>query len=88
MDNKRCNMCKHFNRYYTKGVTRFNQTEYGWCTRKCESVNIHDYCERYEVRIKARGINRRAKVCLNELLTEISAIRKVIEEEANGVQEE
>lgn len=85
MGNQRCSQCKHFNRYYLKGVKRFNKTTFGWCTQKRDVVNIHDGCERYKAGVKDRGINNeRVKVCLNELLTEISAIRHVIEEEADG----
>ncbi|MDE6618750.1 MAG: hypothetical protein K2K13_06985 [Clostridiales bacterium] len=82
---EKCSQCKHFERYYTKGVKRFSKTEFGLCTQKHESVNIHDCCERYKAGVRYRGIiSKRVKVCLNELLTEISAIRMVIEEEADG----
>ncbi len=85
MDNTRCSQCKHFERYYTKGVKRFNKTAYGRCTQKRDCVSIHDCCERYKAGARDRGItNERVKVCLNDLLAEISAIRMVIEEEANG----
>ena len=84
MDN-RCSQCKHFERYYIKGVKRFNKTNFGQCTQKRDIVNIHDCCERYKAGVRDRDItDRRVKVSLNDLLTEISAIRQVIEEEANG----
>lgn len=86
--NNRCSKCKHFDRYYTKGVTHFNKTVFGWCTKKHESLNVHDCCERYEAGTRTRGISRRAKICINDLLTEITAIRNVIEAEASGEQEE
>ena len=88
MDNKRCSQCKYFDRYYTKGVKQFNKTNFGWCTRKHECVSIHDCCERYKEGVRDRDItNSRLKVSLNDLLTEISAIRMVIEEEG-GVKQE
>ena len=86
--NNKCSQCKHFDRYYVKGVKRFNKTDFGWCTKKHECVSFRDCCERYEAGVRYRGISRRAKVYINDLLTEISAIRMVIEEEANGEQQE
>ena len=89
MDNNKCSKCKHFDRYYIKGVKQFNKTVFVWCTRKHESVSIHDCCERYKAGVRGRGIiGSRVKVCLNDLLTEISAIRYVIEAEANSGQDE
>ena len=87
MNNTRCSQCKHFERYYTKGVKRFNKTNWGRCTQKRASVSIYDCCERFKAGVRDRGINNeRIKVCLNDLLTEISAIRMVIEDEVNSEQ--
>ena len=77
----KCGRCKYLDRYYTKGVTKFDKTEFGWCMVKMDSVNVFECCERYEKRKLVYKASRRAKACLNDLLTEISEIRKIIEAE-------
>ena len=78
---EKCGNCRYMDRYYTKGVTRFNKTEYGRCMVRQKSVNVFDSCERYEKRKNMGKASKRVKVCLNDLLTEITEIRKVIEVE-------
>lgn len=81
-EEKKCSRCRYLDRYYTKGVTRFNKTDFGWCICKHKSVNIReDRCDKYEARKNARVPSRRIQVCLNDLLTEISEVRKIIEAE-------
>lgn len=81
IENKICSQCRYLDRYYTKGETKFNKTEYGWCPIKRESVSINGCCDKYAKRT-ARGISKRAKVYLNDLLTELSEIRKIMETES------
>ena len=84
-NNITCSRCKYLDRYYIKGVTRFSKTEYGWCSKKRESIKISQACEQYEQRKNIGKVSRRVKVCLNDLLTEITEIRKMIEAEQNEV---
>lgn len=87
---RQCYMCRNFDRYYTKGVKRFNKTEFGLCCQKRENVNIHCNCGLWAIKPKTKKINGLSRMYLNDLLTEISAIRMVVEEEScgNGESEE
>lgn len=80
-ENKHCYMCRDFSRYYTKGAKRFDKTEFGWCCERRESVNIHYCCDKWKGRLNRRKINGLTKLYLNDILTEISTIRMIIEEE-------
>ncbi len=67
MENKSCSRCKYLERYYTKGVNRFDKTYFGLCRKRRESVNVRECrCEKYEADRHIGVIGRRAvKVCLN-----------------------
>lgn len=72
MENKKCSKCKYLDMYYTKGVKHFSQTDFGWCRCRKESVNVRDCrCDLYEVQKNVGRIDRRVKVNLNDMLTEI-----------------
>ncbi|MDE6028864.1 MAG: hypothetical protein K2F90_00910 [Clostridiales bacterium] len=86
MENNVCGKCKYFDRYYTKGIKRYDRTEFGWCSSRRNSVNANECCEHYQAVNNVRGVSRRVKVCLSDLLTELSAIRMIIEDEANDEQ--
>lgn len=84
-----CYKCKHLIKYYTKGVKRFNGTKYGWCCKRRGNVNIHDGCENYELKPKSKKKNRLfLRYYLNDLLTEISEIRKIAEVERSEREED
>ena len=76
-----CYNCKNLIRYYTKGIKQFNKSDLGWCVEKQEHVNVKNQCINFiatpKHKIRKRSINR----YLNDLLTEITEIRKVIEAE-------
>jgi len=78
--NERCSTCKHYSRYYTRGVKRFSQTTYGYCSVRKENADIHESCEDYRKRACEKISSMHIKRCLNDLLTEISEIRHVIED--------
>lgn len=80
---KQCYRCKNLDRYYTKGIKEFNPTKFGWCCKKRENVNIHDGCEQYVLKPKRNRNRLLIRYCLNNLLTEITEIRKVIEAESD-----
>lgn len=90
MENKKpeCFECRDLIRYYTKGIKRFNKSRYGWCCKRQEHVDIHDNCENFN-RCRKKGIILYStKICINDLLTQITEIRNILEETANeNVQE-
>lgn len=89
MENKKkeCYRCKYLDRYYTKGIKEYQKTRFGWCCKKQESVTIHNGCENFFAKPKQTRNMRLLRFCLNDLLTEISEIRKIIEAE-NGENKE
>ncbi|MDE6398748.1 MAG: hypothetical protein K2L51_05450 [Clostridiales bacterium] len=76
---KHCYRCKYFDRYYTKEVVNFRQTKYGWCNYKHSEVQSKESCEQFANRVYARKSNLLLKCTLNSLLTEITAVRNVLE---------
>lgn len=90
MSNNKCNKCyrcKEFERYYTRGVKRFNKTDYGWCRVKCDAVKAQGSCEKFEVKKIVRKSRFFFEVCLNNMMTDISALRNIIEEERRENEE-
>lgn len=84
---KPCYNCQYLDRFYTKEVKRFQKTNFGFCTRSRTIVESHGTCEKYCRRPGYRYCNLTVKRTLEVLLTEISAIRQVIEEENNENEE-
>ena len=82
-----CYRCKNLDRFYTRGVKQFNKTKVGWCCKKEEIVNVHDSCDKYELRKPCKRISKSIKFCLNDLLTDISGIREIIEDERRENEE-
>ncbi|MDE7164834.1 MAG: hypothetical protein K2O04_05385 [Clostridiales bacterium] len=83
IEEKTCGKCRYLDRYYTKEETRFNKTEFGWCMCKHSNVNIKEYvCEKYEIKKTTKIPSRRVQACLNDLIIEISEIRKILEAES------
>ena len=87
---KSCSRCKYLDRYYTKGVDRFNRTDFGRCRKRRESVVVRECrCDNYEADRYIGVIGRRAvKKCLNDLITQMTEIRKVIEAEIDDAEQE
>lgn len=82
-DGKYCYRCKHFDRYYIKEDMNFRQTKYGWCRSEKREVQSKESCEQYATRVYARRSNLLLKGTLHALLTEISAVRNILEAERN-----
>lgn len=82
MENKngKCSRCKYFNRYYTKGTKQFNKTKFGWC-QKSGVKEASASCPEFSIKQKGDNGLLFLKICLNDLLTEISEIRKILEVE-------
>lgn len=76
-----CYRCKFLDRYYTKEIKEFQKTKLGWCCKKQETVTIHNSCEYFFAKQKQKRSMGLLRFCLNDLLTEISEIRKIIEAE-------
>ena len=81
--NHTCAFCNRFDRYYTKGVKKFNKATCGWCCNQGVIVRYTDTCAQFAWRhysSRPRYLTRRY---LSDLLDEIAAIRQVIEETDN-----
>ena len=82
MENKgECYRCRNFIRYYTRGAKQFNQTKFGWCGAKLCTVSNREGCEQYVFKKPTKKSRETLRICLSNLLTEISAIRQVLEDE-------
>lgn len=80
---KKCFRCLFFERYFTKGVKSFQQTQHGWCRKRHETVASIEQCDRFVQKPPPAGDRRFLECALDSLLAEISEIRKVIEAEQN-----
>lgn len=89
MDNsgKHCYRCKNFIAYYTKGEKRFNKIKIGWCGKRLEEVNLHFNCDKYSPKGYSSKPGYMISYYLDNLLSEITAIRQVIEEEKNEYEQ-
>lgn len=47
---KNCYSCRYYNRYYTRGVKEFHQTNFGFCFKKEKNIVGCKACENYEYR--------------------------------------
>lgn len=86
--NKQCFRCKKFDRYYVRGVRQFNRTDFGRCCEKQDSVNMHDCCDQFVAKTVRKMPKKMLSYCLSDLLTDISEIRKVIEDEYSEIRED
>lgn len=77
----KCYNCSFFQRYYTQKGIHFVKTKFGFCCKMNEVFPIQHYCERFI--FKNRGITLKFMVQdrLNDLLTEISTLRNILQEE-------
>lgn len=80
-NNGKCYMCKKFIRYYTRGRIQFNRTKYGWCSEKRCSVNSMESCCKFKYRVRTKKSREALQLYLSNLLTEIGAIKMLLEEE-------
>ncbi len=82
MENK-CSRCKHFEAYYVKQYKRFEKINFGFCRCPgvCETVKGTEVCENFILKKQSRMRKKLIKNCLNDLLNEISELRKVLDAE-------
>lgn len=81
-NSNKCYRCRAFSRYYVKSVTKFNMTKHGLCCELGKTVSGGDGCEKFVLRRRSKTLSQPIKFCLNSLLTEISQLRAIIEEES------
>lgn len=88
MENKntRCSRCEYFDRYYLKGVTRFSETDCGRCFKKRAFTNAKDGCENYKQKTPRKRHVLLIEHALNDLLTELSALRLSLESENSELE--
>lgn len=89
MENKsdKCYNCKYFDRYYTKGIKKFDRTEFGWCCKKIQTIKSDEACGSFIFKSKNKRSRILLELCLNDLLTQITEIRNVLEEDADDGKE-
>ena len=75
----KCFRCGNLERYYLKGVRSFERAPIGFCKDKRQIVDVRGGCDRgcakCSERLKRRFLGR----ALNDLLIQITEIRKYIE---------
>lgn len=84
MEAGKCRFCKYMDLYYVRGVTRFERTKLGWCSKKQCNVTTDSGCDMYAVKVVRKKSDIHIKRRLSDLLTEITAIRQIVEEENGG----
>lgn len=77
----KCVRCKNLDLYYTKGVKKFSRTKFGWCIVKCATVKTDGGCENYCPIRRKYKTNPMIKYSINEILTELSEMRMLLEDE-------
>lgn len=78
---RKCVQCRYFYRYYTKGVHRFERTDFGLCRRRQNIVIKNDGCGCWEFNGRRQYLSKRAaKSMLYEILEELSAVRQIMQE--------
>lgn len=83
-----CFVCKHFDRYYTKGDKQFNRTKFGWCCAQQTTCAAKDSCKNFSRTKYHKKSNRLISYYLSDLLKQLAEIRNVIEEEQREAAEQ
>lgn len=84
---QKCFRCEKFRRYYVKGVNKFEATDYGQCVVKNQTVNCEGSCPSYRFKKSKPRNLLLLNLALNGLLTQLTEIRKTLEEERNENEE-
>jgi len=73
----------YFERYFTKKRVQFERAKFGFCCAKQENVQIHNSCDQFQFKYRRtpRAINSMARIRLDGLLTELTVVRNLLEEE-------
>lgn len=79
---KTCETCSRYERYYTKGATKFERTEFGYCIKKQKIVE-NNPCEFWNKKINKLSLRRLpATRSLRAILLQLTALRQIFEESA------
>lgn len=77
----RCFKCIHFNKYYTRGVRKFNECKFGWCGIYHDHKKLMDNCPNYRFRRKLPIHQTNIMFELSNLLTELEQIEQILKED-------
>ena len=76
-----CSECRFCDRYFVKGIKEFKKINFGWCSQRRSTVEIHENCQKFERNVKKVKSKKLLRCYLSDILTEISEIRMIIKEE-------
>ena len=85
--NYECYNCRSFQCYFIKKKAEFVRTKFGRCCEKGENVGIHGKCEQFKFKVMSYSFDTSIRCKLDGLLTEISTLRTILEEEAREYAE-
>lgn len=85
--NYECYNCRYFHRYFVIKKAEYERTKFGFCRKKRENVGIHGKCEQFKFKQILYDFDIPIQRKLDGLLTEISALRTIVEEEAREYAE-
>ena len=80
---KPCYRCGFFDRYYTKETNNFKQTNLGWCIFKGANTTSCETCPNYKTKKLVQRGSIQLSDTLNDILTQITVVRQIFEEEHN-----
>ena len=80
--NHKCYNCRYFCRYFVKKKAEYKRTEFGFCRKKRENIDMHGKCEQFKFQEILYCTDTPIRCKLDSLLTEISVLRMILEEEA------
>lgn len=84
----RCFRCENFDRYYLKGVKHYKAVPFGWCCKKVCTVGSKESCEFFRAKASREILPWQLRLCLNDVLTELSEIRKILEADGDGADQD
>lgn len=78
---KNCRRCGKFERYYTKGLYRYEPVERGYCKKFRKIIDGKNACSNWTSRYARDKYHRQSALyLLPEILIELSAIRQIFED--------
>ena len=82
-EKKSCWNCVYYKAYYTKGICCFDKKDCGWCTKRKETVDKHENCDKWrEYNGVFRGWREQvAQKRIEEMAENLAVIRQILEEE-------
>ncbi len=88
MENKKnlCYRCKHFDRYYIQGTTKFDKIPLGRCFKTRATVDANSGCENFIFNRKNKFYAEFFGYNLSRILSELTQLRCILEELNNDDQ--